>query len=91
MAAATPGFLEIMFYSSQLLVLMTVLCSLPSSQVRHPCPMLILYALRRIGEGTFGVVSKGIWNQTPVAVKRFKDHVIEEGITSVIREITCLR
>ena len=50
-----------------------------------------LFALCRVGEGTFGVVSKGIWHQTPVAIKRFKDHVIEEDINAVTKEIIWLR
>jgi len=46
--------------------------------------------IRYVGSGTFGVVSKGIWKRTPVAVKRFKDFVVEEDIKSVRMEMTWL-
>ena len=44
-----------------------------------------------VGSGTFGVVSRGTWKRTPVAVKKFKAFVIEEDIDSVRKEMTWLR
>ena len=45
----------------------------------------------RVDEGSFGVVSRGTWRGSEVAIKRIKDHIIEEDKNHFLEESKWMR
>eukprot|EP00112_Aurelia_sp_Birch-Aquarium-sp1_P009364 Seg2061.2 transcript_id=Seg2061.2/GoldUCD/mRNA.D3Y31 product="Serine/threonine-protein kinase STY8" protein_id=Seg2061.2/GoldUCD/D3Y31 len=64
---------------------------IPNSQLRkRTIPYEEITNIRKIGEGAYGIVSKGTWRGSDVAVKRIKEHVIDDDMESFIKESTWL-